>query len=172
MDVSPVQSRTRAGSAVASLSAQPVNGSAPPSDWPGDGELEDAVPDEVPTVPLSQPVLETPIPFGETIQGESRIVAFARLPELPAQTRMEGMPARAPNADCESPLLMSTRILSTGPRRVRLLETLHVSQNSWTDTDLVRLSQKFRPLRLAAIDNSENVTPMRGKRTKVKILAH
>jgi hypothetical protein len=67
MDMKPVRSQTRAGSAVASLSAQPVNGSAPLCDWPADGELEDAVLDEAPTVPLSQPVLETPIPFGETI---------------------------------------------------------------------------------------------------------
>jgi hypothetical protein len=121
MDVNPVRSRIRAGSAVTSLLAQPVNGSAPLSDWPDDGELEDAVPDEVPTVPLSQPVLETPIPFGESIQGESRIPAFARLPELPAQTGMEDMPVRAPNADPESPLLMYARQPDTSPRRAQPL---------------------------------------------------
>jgi hypothetical protein len=63
MDVSPVRSWTRAGFGVASLSAQPVNGCEPLSDWPENGVLEDAVPDEVPTVPLSQTVLEIPVPF-------------------------------------------------------------------------------------------------------------
>jgi hypothetical protein len=71
MDVSPVRNRTRAGSGVASLSAQPENGRAPLTDWPEDGQLEDADPNKVPTVPLSQMVLETPVPFGESIQGES-----------------------------------------------------------------------------------------------------
>jgi hypothetical protein len=37
MDVSPIRTWTREGSAVATLSAQPVNGSAPLSDWPEDG---------------------------------------------------------------------------------------------------------------------------------------
>jgi hypothetical protein len=103
MDVSPARIRMRASSAVASLSAQPVNGRAPLSDWPEDGELEDLVPDNVPPLPLSQPVLETPIPFGDTIQGESRVPAFSRLAELPALTGMKGMSFRATNADHESP---------------------------------------------------------------------
>jgi hypothetical protein len=92
-----------------------VNGSAPLSDGPEDGELEDVVHDDVPTVPLAQPVMETPIPFENTIHGESRVPAFARLSELPALTGMEGMSARAPNADPESPLLMRTRPLDTSP---------------------------------------------------------
>jgi hypothetical protein len=91
MDVSPDRTRTCAGSGVASLSAQPENGSAPLGDWPEDGQLEDAQPDEVPTVPLSQTVLETPVHFGETIQCESQIPAFAHLLDLPAQPGMEGI---------------------------------------------------------------------------------
>jgi hypothetical protein len=109
MDVNPVRSRMRVGSGVASLSAQPKNGSAPLTDWPEDGQLEDADPNEVPTVPLSQTVLETPVPFGESIQGESQIPAFARLSDFTAQTGMEGMLARAPNADPEASLPMRTR---------------------------------------------------------------
>jgi hypothetical protein len=103
MDVSPVRTRTRAGSGVASVCAQPENGSEPLTDWPEDSQLEDEDPNEVPTVPLSQSVLETPAPFGESIQGESQIPVFARLSELPAQTGMEGMLDRVPNADYESP---------------------------------------------------------------------
>jgi hypothetical protein len=119
MDVNPVRTRTRAGSGVASLSAQPENGSAPLTDWPEDGQLEDADPNEVLTVPLSQPVLETPVPFGETIQGESQIPVFARLSEFPAQTGMEGMPVRTPNADTKSPLLIRTRPPYSGSCRVQ-----------------------------------------------------
>jgi hypothetical protein len=149
-----------------------VNGIAPLSDWPEDGELENFVPADVPPLPLSQPVLEIPILFWNTIEGESRVPAFARLAELPALTGMEGMSVRATYADSESPLLMSTRVLSTGPHPVPLSETLPVSRNSWTDTDLVHLSQKFRPIRLAALDKSETVTPWRRKRTEVEMLTH
>jgi hypothetical protein len=170
MDVRPVRTWMHASSRVASLSAQPENGSTPLSEWPEDGQLEDAVRDEVPTVLLSQTVLETPVPFGETIPGESRIHVFARLLDLPAQTGMEGMLDRVPNADYESPFLMSTRVFSTGPLPVRLLETLPVSQNSWTDPDLVRLSQKYRPIRLAAPGKSEIVTPRHHKRTELEML--
>jgi hypothetical protein len=54
---------------------------------------------------------------------------------------------------------MSTRVIFTGPRLVRLLETSLVSQNSWTDPDLVCLWLKYRHIRLAAPDKSKIVTP-------------
>jgi hypothetical protein len=118
MDVSPVRPRTRAGSGVANLPAQPENGSAPLTDWPEDGQLEDADPNEVPTAPMSQTILETPAQFAENTQGESQIPAVAPFADLPAQTGTEGMFDRVPNADYESPLLMNTRDLFTGPRPV------------------------------------------------------
>jgi hypothetical protein len=104
--------------------------------------------------------LETPVPFTENIQGESQVTTVARFADLPAQTGVEGMFGRVPNADYESPLLLSTRVFATGatgPRPVGFLETLPASQDSRTDTDHVRLSQKFKPLRMTVIDNSETV---------------
>jgi hypothetical protein len=146
------------------------------TDWPEDGQLKDADPNKVPTGPLSQTVFETQswrhVPFGESTQGESQLPVVARLSELPARTGMEGMFGRVPNADYESPLLLSTRVLATGatgPRPVGFSNTLPMSQDSWTDADLVRLSQNFKPLRRTLIEISETVKHGRGKRTEVKI---
>jgi hypothetical protein len=78
MDVSLVRPRTRTRSEVASLHAQPENGSAPQTDWSEDGQLKDADPNEVPTASMSQTILETPARFAENTQGESQIPAVAR----------------------------------------------------------------------------------------------
>ena len=82
MDVSHIRSWTRAGSGVPSLPAQSENGSAPQTDWPEDGQLVDADPNEVPTAPVSETIFETPVPFAENIQGESQIPAVASLSDL------------------------------------------------------------------------------------------
>jgi hypothetical protein len=164
MDASPLRTRTRASSAIASLSTQPVNGSVPPSDshetvlevagegdWSEVGTIEDYVPD-VPPLPLSQLAINTPSPPGSNIEGESLGPALARMTELPSPTGsiIEGMSVRATNAHSESPLLRSTRVPSTCPRtvlsslapplpRVPILGTARVADLSLT-TPISRLS--------------------------------
>jgi hypothetical protein len=169
MDVQPVKHRTCVGTGVANKLAQPEDGSAPLIDWPEEGQLEDADPTEVPAVPLSQSVAETPTQFADTTQGESHDTAVAILSDLLAQTGVESTFDRVPNADYVSPLMLNSRILFTGPGPVRLLETAPASQNSVTDLDLVRISQRYRPKRLAAPNKTEIVTPRRRKRTELEM---
>jgi hypothetical protein len=49
---------------------------------PEDGHIEDDVPD-APPLPPPHPVIETPSPYGSTIEGESLIPMNAGLTKLP-----------------------------------------------------------------------------------------
>jgi hypothetical protein len=99
----------------------------------------------------------------ESTQGE-----FQMLPaDMPAHSGGEGVFNWVPYADSESTLALNSRVLAPGLRSIKK-ETLE-SQDTATNSDMVCLSQRYRPRRLADTDKPENVTPRRRKRTELEI---
>jgi hypothetical protein len=80
----------------------------------------------------------------------------------------EGIFDWVPNADRDSTLALNSMVFDPGLRSIKK-ETLE-SQDTVTNPDLVCLSQRYRPRRLADTDEPETVTPRPRKRTKLEML--
>jgi hypothetical protein len=134
------------------------------TEWTGNEEFVDTDPDEAYMSAPSRTVVEKHTPVTGSTQGDFQM-QFA---SMPAQHGGEGVFNWVPNADSDSTLAPNSRVLAPGLRSIKK-ETLE-SHDTVADPDLVCLSQRYRPRRLADTDKSENVTPRRRKRTELEML--
>jgi hypothetical protein len=133
--------------------SQPKEVSEILTEWTDDEQFEDTDPDEAYISAPSRTVAEKPLPVAEITQGEFQM----RSADMPAHPGGEGVFNWVHNADSESTLALNSRVLAPGLRSIKK-ETLE-SQDTVTYPDLVCLSQRYRPRRLADTDKPEMSHP-------------